>query len=73
MQTTVPTTPSEQEALDRHLKMEAWIQEPTRASNAIYGTPETIQRLYDMAAEQRVTAEEILSRALAALEAQSSK
>jgi hypothetical protein len=65
-----PTQQTQQELLDRLAKIDAWVNEPTRAANAIHGTIETINRLCDLAAEQGVTTEEILSRALAALEAQ---
>lgn len=73
MQTMVPPTTSPQEMLDRLAKLDAWSEEPALASNAIPGTPATIKRFRELAAEQGVTTEEILSRALAALEAQSSK
>jgi len=69
--TPAPTNSTQQEALDRLAKLDAWTEEPTLAGNVILGTPEVIRRFREIAAEQRVTTEEILSRALVALEAQS--
>jgi hypothetical protein len=51
-------------------KLDAWTEEPLLARNAIPGTPTTVQRFREIAAEQGVATEEILSRALATLEAQ---
>jgi hypothetical protein len=51
-------------------KLDAWTEEPLLARNAIPGTPATVQRFREIAAEHGVTTEVILSRALAALEAQ---
>jgi len=74
MQITPPLTKSsQQEVLDRLAKLDAWTEVPTLAGNVIPGTPETIRRFREIAAEQKVTTEEILSRALAALEAQSTR
>jgi hypothetical protein len=70
MNRSTPNT-SQQEALDRLTKLDSWTEQPLLARNAIPGTPETLQRFGEIAAEQGVTTEEILLRALAALEAQS--
>ena len=72
MSPPAPRTPmSQQESLDRLAKLDAWTEEPTLTPNSISASPETIQRFREIAAEQGVTTEEILSRALAALLAQS--
>lgn len=62
-----------QQMLDDLSRLDTWTEEPILAHNAIPGSPETVRRIREIAAEQGVTTEEILSRAVAALEAQSSK
>lgn len=68
---TLSQKPTTQQMLDDLSRLDTWTEEPTVARNAIPASPETIRRLLDLAIEQGVTTEEIVSRALAALEAQS--
>jgi hypothetical protein len=67
---TLPQKLTTEQMLDDLAKLDAWTEERMLARYAIPGTPTTVQRFREIAAEQGVTTEEILSRALAALEAQ---
>jgi len=60
-----------EQMLNNLAKLDAWTEEPMLTRNVIPASPETIQRFRDLAAKHGVTTEDILIRALAALEAQS--